>query len=385
MMKNLYLLGATGSIGRQVCEIVDQDPSAFRILTLTANGNIEGISALIEKYHPEFVAMGSEEAARVIGMRHPGLPVGFGEAGLVKAATWSPEDHSGLLVNALVGSCGLVPTYRALEMGRSIALANKETLVIGGTLILDLAKKNQARIFPIDSEHSAIWQCLQGNDPKTVRRLIITASGGAFRNKTRSELMNVTLADALRHPNWAMGAKITIDSATMMNKGFEVIEAHHLFGIPVERIETVLHPESYVHSLVEFVDGSMMAQISDHDMRLPISYALNGGTRVVNPTKSLDLAAIGRLSFEPMDFQRFPCLGMAYEAIREGGIRPCVMNAANEAAVRLFIDRKIPFLEIENIIREQMDRVPKNPTPTLADLIAVDRDVKDNVSRLYLK
>jgi len=384
-MKNLYLLGATGSIGRQVCDIVDQDASAFRIVTMTANENLEGLSALIEKYHPEFVAMGSEETAHIVQMRHPGLAVGCGESGLLKAATWHPEDKTGLLVNALVGSCGLVPTYRTLEIGRSVALANKETLVIGGELIMGLAKKNHLRIDPIDSEHSAIWQCLQGNDPKAVRRLILTASGGAFREKTRAELANVTLEDALRHPNWTMGAKITIDSATMMNKGFEVIEAHHLFGLPVDRIDTVLHKESYVHSLVEYVDGSLIAQLSDHDMRLPISLALHGGTRVPNPTKPLDLGTIGQLTFEPMDFDRFPCLRMAYQAIREGGIRPCVMNAANEAAVRLFLDHKIPFLDIETIIQRQMDRVLAKESPTLDDLIAVDREVKEAVFQLYLK
>lgn len=384
-MRNLYLLGATGSIGRQVLQIVDAHPDDFRIVTLSANENLEGMTALISRYHPAYVAMGSPEAARILRVRFPGLSVGEDETGLLEAATFRPDDADGLLVNALVGSCGLLPTHRALEIGRSVALANKETLVIGGDLIMPLAKKRGARIYPIDSEHSAIWQCLGDDDVSTVRRLVITASGGAFREKSRAELAGVTPEDALRHPTWSMGPKITVDSATMMNKGFEIIEAHHLFGIPGERIETVLHPESYIHSFVEFVDGSLLAQISDHDMRLPISHALFGGTRRETPVRPLDLSRIGAFTFAPLDPSRYPCLGMAREAMKKGGLLPCAMNAANEAAVRLFLEKRISFLEIETIVRQAMDEVRVLPHPSLEDLLLCDRTVREAVLRQYLK
>lgn len=384
-MKNLYVLGATGSIGRQVLEIASAHPDEFRIAALSANQDLEGMTALIGEHHPEYVAMGSSEAAEILRVRFPDLSIGAGDEGLVSAATLHPEDRDGLLVNALVGSCGLLPTFRALENGRDVALANKETLVIGGDLIMPLARERGARIYPVDSEHSAIWQCLRNADPSTVRRLVITASGGAFRDKTREELAGVTPEDALRHPNWSMGAKITVDSATMMNKGFEIIEAHHLFGIPGERVETVLHPESYVHSFVEFVDGSLLAQISDHDMRLPISYALFGGDRRETPVRPLDLAKIGSFTFSPLEPSRYPCLGMAREAMERGGLLPCILNAANEAAVRLFLEKRISFLEIEAIVRGQMDQAIDFPHPSLDDLLVRDRSVRDAVFRQYLK
>ncbi len=384
-MKNLYLLGATGSIGRQVLQIVDAHPDEFRIVTLSANENLEGMTALLTRYHPDYVAMGSSEAAEILRVRFPELPVGEGDEGLVTAATFRPEDADGLLVNALVGSCGLLPTYRAIEIGRDVALANKETLVIGGDLIMPLAKKHGVRIYPVDSEHSAIWQCLGNADISAVRRLVITASGGAFRDKTRAELADVTPEDALRHPNWSMGPKITVDSATMMNKGFEIIEAHHLFGIPADRIETVLHPESYIHSFVEFVDGSLLAQISDHDMRLPISYALFGGARRETPVRTLDLVRIGAFTFAPLEPSRYPCLGMAREAMKKGGLLPCAMNAANEAAVRLFLEKRISFLEIETIVRKAMDEAPVSSHPSLEDLLLCDRTVREAVFRQYLK
>ncbi len=385
MMRSLILLGATGSIGRQVLEILDAHPEAFRVVALTAHEKVDELSLLIDKYRPEFAAIGSEEQAAVLKNRHPEIAVGYGETGLIEAATWRREDRSTLLVNALVGSCGLAPTYHAVDLGRPVALANKETLVIGGDLIMDLARERHVQILPIDSEHSAIWQCLQGNDKAAVRRMIITASGGAFRDKSRDELATVDADQALQHPNWSMGAKITIDSATMMNKGFEVIEAHHLFGIPADKIDTVLHPESYVHSLVEYTDGSILAQISDHDMRLPIAYALFGGSRHPNPTRFLSLESVGKLTFSRLDPDRYPMLGMAYEALNRGGIHPCVLNAANEAAVRLFLRRSIPFLEIENIVRRDLDHAPSCLHPTLDDLLKVDREVQTAVLRQYLK
>lgn len=384
-MKNLYLLGATGSIGLQVLEIVDAHPDDFHVVTLTGNRKIDEMTLLINKYHPEYVAMGSKESADIIQMRFPELHVGALEEGLIQAATWNPEDKTGLMVNALVGMCGFVPTVRTIEIGRDVALANKETLVIGGEIIMPLVEKHHVNLYPIDSEHSAIWQCLNGEDPSKVERLIITASGGAFRDCSRDQLERMTCEDALKHPNWSMGPKITIDSATMMNKGFEVIEAHYLFHLPTSKIDTVLHRESYVHSLVEFVDGSMIAQISNHDMRLPINYALHYPNRTINPSSRLDLNKISRLSFEPMDYDRFPCLKYAYEAISAGGLMPCILNAANEAAVQLFLQHKISFLQIETIIRTALDRFENHLHPTVSDLIETDQAVKASVFQQNLK
>ncbi|MFA5742148.1 MAG: 1-deoxy-D-xylulose-5-phosphate reductoisomerase [Candidatus Izemoplasmatales bacterium] len=384
-MKNVYLLGATGSIGKQVLDIIDNNPLDFQIVTLTANTDLDGMSALINKYHPKYVAMGQEEAANILRIRHPQTEIGHDTLGLIKAATLNPEDHEGLLVNALVGMCGLVPTIKAVEIGRSIALANKETLVIGGDLIMPLAKKHHVNIFPIDSEHSAIWQCLHDEDINSVKNLIITASGGAFRDLSRDQLESVTAEAALKHPNWSMGAKITIDCATMINKGFEVIEAHHLFGLPITKIKTILHKESYVHSLVEFIDGSIIAQMAEHDMRIPISYALFYPQRKLNSVPALSLSEIGKLSFAAIDLNRYPCLGYAYEALEKGGLYPCVLNAANEAAVQLFIEHKIAFLDIETIIRGQMDHVDNILNPTLEDLLKMDASVKEAVFITTLK
>ncbi len=261
-MRSLYLLGATGSIGRQVLEVVDAATDKFRIAVLSADTDLEGMTVLVRKYHPDYAAMNDAAAAKTLSVRFPDLEVGAGRSGLIRAAAWNPGDGDGLLVNAIVGVAGLEPTLAALAVRRSVALANKETLVVGGDIVMELARKNGAAILPVDSEHSAIWQCLKEEDPASVRRLIITASGGAFRDRTRAELAGVTPAEALAHPNWQMGRKITIDSATMMNKGFEVIEAMHLFGLTPDRIDCVMHRESYVHSLVEFIDGGIIAQIS---------------------------------------------------------------------------------------------------------------------------
>ena len=384
-MKNIYLLGATGSIGRQVLEIIDRNPDDFCIVTLSANSDLDGMSTLIEKYRPEYVAMGQPDAAKILSNRYPQTEIGSDTAGLVKAATFNPLDQNGLLVNALVGMCGLVPTIKAIEIGRSIALANKETLVIGGDLIMPLARKHHVTIYPIDSEHSALWQCLKGEDMNTVNHLIITASGGAFRDLSREQLTTVTAEAALKHPSWSMGAKITIDCATMMNKGFEVIEAHHLFGISGSKIQTLLHKESYVHSLVEFIDGSIIAQIAEHDMRLPISYALYYPFRKANPVPPLNLAKTGKLTFEPLDFHRYPCLAYAYEALEKGGLYPCVLNAANEMAVQLFLEHKVSFLEIETIIRGQMDQVTNIANPTVDDLLITDATVKEAILITTLK
>jgi len=384
-MKNLYLLGATGSIGRQTLEIAEAAPERFKIVALGADRDVEGMTELIRRHAPRYVAMNDAAGAATIAVRFPDVEVGSGKTGLIRLASLDPDDRDGLFVNAVVGVAGLEPTIAALKIGRDVALANKETLVVGGEIVMALAREKHVRILPIDSEHSALWQCLEGENPESVLRLVITASGGAFRDKSRAELEHVGVADALAHPNWKMGKKITIDSATMMNKGFEVIEAMHLFGIPLGKIDTVLHRESYLHSLVEFVDGSMIAQISSHDMRLPISYALHHPDRVANPTERLDLAKIGKLTFAPIDSERYPCLGLAYAAARRGGNAPAALNAANEVAVALFLEGSIPFLMIESIVAMALEQLVFTPQPSLAELLATDAAVRDAIRGRYAR
>jgi 1-deoxy-D-xylulose-5-phosphate reductoisomerase len=288
------------------------------------------------------------------------------------------------LVNALVGIVGLLPTVRAIEIKRTIALANKETLVVAGDIINELLRIHGVELYPIDSEHSAIWQCLRGEDHKTISKLIITASGGSFRDYVRSHLESVTVEEALSHPNWSMGDKITIDSATMMNKGFEVIEAHHLFHLPPEAIETVIHRESIIHSMVEFTDHSIIAQLSDHDMHLPISYALFYPQRRENQVQSLNWTKLKQLTFSDVSFTRYPCLGCAYDALKRGGNAPAILNAANEAAVDLFLKRKISFLEIETIVGQAIQNNPWIDKPTLDELLKTDQTVKAAIYEHYL-
>ncbi len=382
-MKNLYLLGATGSIGRQTLDIVKANPSRFAVVTMSAHTKMEELLALIGEFHPKFVAVSTREQAEIIKEKVPDVKVGFGRAGLVRAATYQSDDEDGLLVNALVGIAGFVPTVEAIQIGRKIALANKETLVVGGELILPLLDKHHVTLFPIDSEHSAIWQCLRGEETKNVRRLIITASGGALRDWPIDQLAKATKADALAHPTWSMGEKITIDSATMMNKGFEVIEAHYLFDMPLEKIEIIMHPESIVHSMVEFHDKSIIAQLSSHDMRLPIDYALNYPQRLNNAVKPLDLAQLGSLTFYAPDLRRYPCYVLAMRAIREGGSMPCVLNAANEVAVRWFLEGFIPFGTIAEIVEEAMFHHQKRKSPNLETIIALDKQVRERLSQIY--
>lgn len=384
-MKEIYLLGATGSIGMQVLDIIRRHKESFVVKSLTANHRIESLISLIKEFSPEFVSVGSEQDADKLKNLFPSVSVGFGPEGLIEAATWNKSHENTLLVNALVGISGLVPTVEAIKIRRNIALANKETLVVAGDIINDLLKKHQVSLYPIDSEHSAIWQCLNGENSQSVKRLIITASGGTFRDYLRSHLETVTVEDALKHPNWSMGNKITIDSATMMNKGFEVIEAHHLFHIPPNQIETIIHRESIVHSMVEFEDHSIIAQLSDHDMRLPISYALFYPNRVDNPVESLNLAKLSKLSFEEVNFNRYPCLGYAYQALNQGGNACAILNAANEAAVDLFLKKQISFLTIEEIIQNALSKSKWIQSPTLEQLLETDKSVKQAIYQQYQK
>ncbi|KFZ27024.1 MAG: 1-deoxy-D-xylulose 5-phosphate reductoisomerase [Candidatus Izimaplasma bacterium HR2] len=378
---NLYLLGATGSIGVQTLDIV-RNNNKFNIVSVSANHNLNKMIDIIEEFNPLFVSMGKLEYIEKLKVLYPSIEFGYGKAGLIKAATYGVNSED-LVVNALVGSAGLEPTIEAIKKKRNIALANKETLVIGGEIIKELLIENNVRLIPVDSEHSAIMQCLNGEDNSTIKRIIITASGGSFRDLSRDELRNVTVNDALDHPNWKMGAKITIDSATMMNKGFEVIEAHYLFDVDYDNIETVLHKESVVHSLVEFKDTSIIAHLGNPDMRVPINYALNYPERTEYKGESLDLIKLGSLHFEELSLKRYPLLKMAIDAGRSKGLNPTTLNAANEACVSLFLNGKIKFLEIEDIVEECLNVFDNDFTVNLDKIIERDLVVKDYVFRKY--
>lgn len=376
-MKQLYLLGATGSIGSQVLDIIREHRDEFELISATANTNIDQLIDIIEAFNPQFVGVGSNEAKRRLNQLFPTLEVGVGDTGLIEAATYG--NQSGLVVNAVVGSAGLLPTVRAIELVRDVALANKETLVIGGEIIMPLVQEKKVQLIPIDSEHSALMMCLKGASKKAVQSLVITASGGSFRDRSRQSLKGVTVKEALNHPNWQMGAKITIDSATMMNKGFEVIEAHHLFDMPFDEIQTVLHKESIVHALVEYNDGSMLAHLGHPDMRVPINAALFYPERVPYNAKRLMLSEIGKLQFEPLSYERYPLLKVAIQAGQEGGIMPTVLNAANEASVALFLSGKITFLQIEEIVIECLNKFEPIKDVDVETILEVDQRVKRDV------
>ena len=377
----LYLLGATGSIGLQTLDIVRQSNGKFIVETIAVNKSIDKCVEIINEFQPKFVSVGLEESKKILEKKFPNIEFGFGNDGLIKAATYGSDN--GLVVNAVVGSVGLLPTYYAIKKGRNIALANKETLVVGGDLIKPLLKEHNVKLIPIDSEHSAIMQCLNGEEKGSIENIVITASGGSFRDKTRKQLKDVTVTDALAHPNWTMGAKITIDSATMMNKGLDVIEAHHLFNVSYDKIKTVLHKESIIHSLVEYNDCSMIAHLGMPDMRVPISYALNYPKRVPFKGNRLDLVKLQSLHFEELSDERFPMLKYAYRAGREGGLMPPVLNASNEAAVHLFLTGKITFLQIEEIVLECLNKFKNNRALTLESLLETDQEIKDLVLALY--
>ncbi|MBQ5542054.1 MAG: 1-deoxy-D-xylulose-5-phosphate reductoisomerase [Erysipelotrichales bacterium] len=357
MKTSVVLLGASGSIGSQTLDVLRQYRDRFELAAFSVGRRTEIIDSVIAEFHPGFLTVKEEKDAEFFRRKYPEIRVYSGDEGLLELISQSGAD---MVINALTGYIGLKPTVCALECGKMLALANKESLVMGGKIVTDLAKKKGILIRPIDSEHSAIFQALQGNKKEQVEKLIITASGGSFRNRTRKELENVTVSEALAHPNWSMGKKITIDSATMMNKGFEVIEAHWLFDMDYDRIETVLHPESIVHSLVEYKDGAMIAELGTADMRVPIQYALLYPERMPNTTKKLHLPDIGSLTFREMSFERYPLLKLAYDAGRQGGNLGAALNGANEAAVKLFLEEKISFLDIERCVEETLEVFRKN-------------------------
>lgn len=378
-MKGISLLGATGSIGTQTLDVIRSNPERFKLQAIAVGKNIDLTRKIIREFQPVIVSVQNKEDKERLKAEFPNnIKFTYGEEGLIEVATCEDTE---VLVNAILGSVGLLPTLQAIEAGKTIAIANKETLVTAGHIVMTKAKEHNVTILPVDSEHSAIFQCLNGENEKEIERLIITASGGSFRDKSRDELVNVTVEDALNHPNWSMGAKITIDSATMMNKGLEVIEAHWLFNQPYEKIECLLHRESTIHSMVEFTDGSVIAQLGTPDMRIPIQYALTYPERLPSNSERLDLAKIGSLHFEKMDFERFRCLHFAYEAGKIGGTLPVVLNAANEVAVQEFLTGKISFLEIEDWIEKALTSHQVIANPDLQTILHVDKETRDIVSR----
>ena len=377
--QTVAILGSTGSIGTQTLDVIDRHSELFEVYALTAHSNIDLLVEQARIYRPEVVAIADERHYKTLREALDGLPVKVfaGADSICQIAAMSPIDT---VVTAMVGYSGLLPTVRAIEAGKKIALANKETLVVAGELVTDLALRNRVDIVPIDSEHSAIFQCLVGENENSVEKLILTASGGAFRDTPKDNLRLATAADALRHPTWKMGAKITIDSATMMNKGFEVIEARWLFDIPIDKIEVIIHPQSIVHSMVQFCDGSIKAQLGQPDMRHPIQYALTFPDRLNAQVERANLADIHQLTFEKPDYEKFRNLRLAYDALRRGGNIPCILNAANEVAVDAFLKGKIGFFAMSDIIEQTISETAFISSPTLDDYIATDREARARTS-----
>lgn len=369
-MRKISILGSTGSIGTQTLEVVENLEN-IKVMAITGNSNIDLLEKQARKFHPELVAVMNEKNAEILKGRlaDQKIRIVSGMDGLVEAATYEGVDT---VVTSVVGNIGLKPTFEAIRAGKNIALANKETLVSAGQLVMDLAKKHHIHIYPVDSEHSAIFQSLQGNTGNRIQRILLTASGGPFRGKKREELEHVTAADALAHPNWSMGKKITIDSATLMNKGLEVMEAKWLFDVDVDQIEVLIHPQSIVHSAVEYEDGAIIAQLGEPDMRVPIQYALTYPKRVKNPFPRVDFAQRSNLTFDKPDMDTFKCLSLAYRALKTGGTLSAVLNGANEVAVARFLKGEISFLQIPALIEQTMDAYTVKYEYTLEDLLEAD-------------
>lgn len=372
-MKKITVLGSTGSIGTQSLEVIKAHPDRFRVEVLTCGKNKKKLEEQIEKFRPAFAVTEREEDAHDLMRKFPRTEFSWGEKGLIEAA----EGGCDMVLNALMGMRGLAPTYAAIQAGKDIALANKETLVAGGELVMDAAAKAGVKLLPVDSEHSAIFQCLEGNQNRPVKKILLTASGGPFRGYTKEQLENVTLVQALKHPKWNMGAKITIDSATMMNKGLEVIEARWLFDVEAEKIQILVHPQSIVHSAVEFMDNSVIAQLGVPDMRIPISLALGYPDRLKNGERELDFFGEGsNLTFEKPNPEVFGCISLAYEAIARGGSCPAVMNAANEVLVAAFLEEKIRFVDIEKTLACILDAHKTAYNLDLEGILEIDKETR---------
>lgn len=379
--KNICILGSTGSIGQNSLEVIASFPEMFRVASLSANKNADLLRRQAVRHKPSTIVLSDRESALSVQQALNGsVEVLWGDSALEEIAGRESVD---ILINSLVGSAGLRPTINAVKHGKTIALANKESLVIAGELITKLAVQHKATVIPIDSEHSAIMQCLVGEDPDSVERLILTASGGPFLNTDRKNFPGVTPEDALIHPTWKMGRKITIDSATLMNKGLEVIEAHWLFNLPPEKIEVLIHPQSIIHSMVEFKDGSVKAQLSIPDMKLPIQYALTYPERYPSQFRRIDFAELGQMTFLQPDRGKFECLGLAYRALKMGGTAPAVLNAANEIAVELFLSRKISFDRIPHIIEYALDNMTQVRALTPESITETNNAVKSVITDKY--
>jgi 1-deoxy-D-xylulose-5-phosphate reductoisomerase len=388
-LKQLSILGSTGSIGRQCLSVVEALPERFGIVALAAGGNLDELTGQIERHRPELVSVSDEKKADELAstLRGTGISplpaIHHGREGLLAVGTHTRAD---IVVSAAVGIVGLEATYEAVKLGKTVALSNKEVLVAAGELVMAAAKKAGRELLPVDSEHNAVHQCLRGGTQGEVRRLVLTASGGPFRKTPLASLENVSPEQALAHPNWKMGNRITIDSATMMNKGFEVIEARWLFGVRPDQIDVVIHPQSTIHSMVEFVDGSILAQLGPTDMRMPIQYALTYPERVASNQVVLDWRKLRRLDFAKVSTQRFPCLRLAREAMTKGGALPCALNAADEVAVAAFLERRLPFPGIAEVIERVLARTPRTRFEKMDDVLAADaearRTAKEEVNRL---
>lgn len=372
-MKKIAILGSTGSIGTQTLDLIEKNPDRFSAEVLSCGTNTALLGEQIERHKPALAVVANEDDAVEMGKKYPGTEFLYGMEGLVVAAAKTDCD---IVLNSLIGMMGLLPTYYAIKAGKDIALANKETLVAGGEVIMNAVKEHHVRLLPVDSEHSAIFQALQGNNPNEINRIILTASGGPFRGYSMEQLRKVTLSQALHHPNWKMGSKITIDSATMMNKGLEVIEARWLFDLPQNKIEVVIHPQSIIHSMVEYIDHSIIAQMGMPDMRVPISYALTYPERIENEIDGVDFFEMTSLTFEKPDMETFRCLGFAYDAIKAGGSYPVVLNAANEILVQNFLEGRIRFLDIQNTIEMVLQKHEPVYRLNLEEILEIDQTIR---------
>jgi 1-deoxy-D-xylulose-5-phosphate reductoisomerase len=388
-LKRLSILGSTGSIGRQCLSVVEALPERFGVVALAAGGNLDELTGQIERHRPEVVSVGDQKKADELAsaLRAKGIAplpaIHQGREGMLAVGTHSNAD---IVVSAAVGVVGLEATYEAVKRGKTVALSNKEVLVAAGELVMAAAKQAGRDLLPVDSEHNAVHQCLRGGTRAEVKRIVLTASGGPFRKTPLAELENVSPEQALAHPNWKMGNRITIDSATMMNKGFEVIEARWLFGVRPDQIDVLIHPQSTIHSMVEFVDGSILAQLGPTDMRMPIQYALTYPERAASNQVALDWRKLRRLDFQRVSTRRFPCLRLAREAMKKGGALPCALNAADEVAVAAFLERRLPFKGIAEVIERVLGRTPRIRFENMDDVLAADaearRTAKEEVNRL---
>lgn len=380
IMKKIAILGSTGSIGTQTLDVIRENPGRFKVEALTCGANTDLLEKQIEEFKPQFAVTAGEEDAAALAHKYPGVDFGWGRRGLIDAARGGCD----MVLNGLMGMRGLEPTYYAIKAGKNIALANKETLVAGGSLVMEAAGEAGVKILPVDSEHSAIFQCLEGNEGRPLNRILLTASGGPFRGYSLSQLEKVTLEQALNHPRWTMGKKITVDSATMMNKGLEVIEARWLFDVSPDKIQILVHPQSIVHSAVEFEDKSVIAQLGVPDMRIPISFALSYPDRLKSNEPGLDFFGQGAsLTFEKPDLSVFRCIGLAYDALREGGSYPVVLNGANEVLVDLFLKGKIRFIDIQNTLEKVMDSHVPVYDLDLEGILDIDCQIRESIKEYF--